>query len=282
MASLGLTAGSTLALGADAVFSVNGGGSITSKSNSLDPTATGIAGLTVGINTTGTQTIAVGANVTAMNTAIQGFISAYNTLQGDITSLTKITTNVDGSVTTSTLSGDEDIPQWASDLQDMAFNAVSGATGTIQSLSDIGIDFTGTSSTLSVTDQTALTNALTSNPAGVGAFFQTPTTGFSARMNTYVANLLLPNTGGLAVATNALNATNTDDANKITALQAQIADEQTTLTNEFLAMQTAQSAAQSDQAILNGMFGNGSSSSSSSSSSAAPASASVNAPTTTA
>jgi flagellar hook-associated protein 2 len=278
MASLGMTTGATLAQGADAVFSVNGGGPITSKSNSLDPTVTGIAGLTVGVNTTGTQTISVGADTDSMNTAIQSFISSYNTLQSDISTMTKITTNVDGSVTTSVLSGDQDLPQWASDLQDMAFNAVSGLSGSIKSLSDIGIDFTGTGSTLSVTDQTALTNALSTNPAGVGAFFQTPTTGFSARLNTYVANLLQPNSGGLAVATNALNATNTDDANKITALQAQIADEQTSLTNEFLAMQTAQSAAQSDQAILNGMFGNGSSSSSSSSSSSTPSAASVVSP----
>ncbi len=278
MASLGLTTGATLVQGADSVFSVNGGSPITSKSNTLDPATTGIAGLTVGVNTTGIQTISVGADVTGMNTAIQGFITAYNTLQSDITSMTKITSNVNGTVTTSVLSGDQDVPQWASDLQDMAFNAVPGLTGDIQSLSDIGIDFTGTGSTLSVTNQTALNNALSANPAQVAAFFQSPTTGFSARMNTYIANLLLPNTGGLAVITNALNAQNTDDANKITALQAQLADEQTTLTNEFLAMQTAQSAAQSDQAILAGMFGNGSSSSSSSGSSGSstPASATVN------
>lgn len=281
MASLGLTTGATLQQGQDAVFSVNGGGQITSASNTLDPSVTGIPGLTVGINSVGTQTISVAPDTAAMNTAIQSFITAYNTFQTDMGTMTQITTNADGSVSGAVLSSNQDVPQWSEDLRNLAFNAVSGVSGTIQSLSDLGIDFSGTSPTLSVTDQTTLTNALNTDPSAVGAFFQTPTTGFAAEFNTYLSNLVLPDTGGIAIETNAINAQNTSDANKITALQAQIANEQTTLTNEFLAMQTAQSNAQSDQQILNGMFGGSSSSSSSSGSSSTPASASVVSPSST-
>jgi flagellar hook-associated protein 2 len=212
-----------------------------------------------------------------MTTAIQNFIAAYNTLQSDIGAMTTISTNADGTVTSAVLSNNQDVPQWSEELRNLAFNAVSGVSGPITSLSNLGIDFGGTSPTLSVTDQTTLTNALTTDPEAVGAFFQTPISGFADEFNNYLSNLLFPNSGGIAVETSALDSQNSSDADKITSLQAQLAIEQTNLTNEFLAMQTAQSNSQSESQILNGMFGGGSSSSSSSSSSA-PASASVVAP----
>jgi flagellar hook-associated protein 2 len=278
MASLGLTTGSTLVQGQNAAFTVNGGGTIYSASNTLSPAVTGIPGLTIGVNSDTSQTISVAPDTDAMNTAIGNFITAYNTLQTDIGTMTQVSSNVDGSVTTSVLSSNQDVPQWAEDLRNLAFNAVQGVSGTVKSLSDLGIDFNDTSPTLSVTDQTTLTNALTNDPSAVGAFFQTPNTGFAAEFNTYLSNLLLPNTGGIAIETNSLNAENSQDADQITSLQAQLAIEQTNLTNEFLAMQTAQSNAASEEQVLNGMFGGGGSSSSGSSSSSAPASASVVSP----
>jgi flagellar hook-associated protein 2 len=277
MASLGLTTGSTLDLGVDATFTVNGGSPISSASNTLDPSTTGIAGLTVGIDSDTTQTINVAPDTADMSTAINTFITAYNQMQSDITSLTQITTNVNGSVTTATLANNQEVSQWSDDLRNLAFNAVSGLSGTIKSLSDIGIDFSGTSPTLSVTDQATLTNALTTNPSGVGAFFQSPVTGFAGVFSTYLFNLTFPNTGGIAVETNAINADNATDASKITTLQNQVNQEQTNLTNEFLAMQNAQAQAEQEQSILSEMFsgGSGSSSSSSGSSSSGSTDASV-------
>jgi flagellar hook-associated protein 2 len=274
MASLGLGSGATLNQGENAVFTVNGGGPISSASNTLGPAVTGIPGLTVNVNSATTQSVSVTPDTGAMTTAIQNFIAAYNTLQSDIGAMTTISTNADGTVTSAVLSNNQDVPQWSEELRNLAFNAVSGVSGPITSLSNLGIDFGGTSPTLSVTDQTTLTNALTTDPSAVGAFFQTPISGFADEFNTYISNLLFPNSGGLAVETSALDSQNASDADKITSLQAQLAIEQTNLTNEFLAMQTAQSNSQSESQILNGMFGGGSSGSSSSSSSA-PASASV-------
>jgi flagellar hook-associated protein 2 len=274
MASLGLTTGSTLNMGQNAVFTINGGSPITSASNTLTSDVTGIPGLTVGVNSESSQTVNVAPDTSSMNTAIQGFISAYNVMQADITTLTQITTNVNGAVTTEPLAGDPEVAQWSEDLRNLAFNAVAGVSGTVQSLSDIGIDFTGASPQLSVTDQTTLNNALASNPSGVGAFFDTPSTGFAAVFNTYLNNLTFPGTGGIAIETNTINSQNDDDDNKITALQLQLNQEQSNLTTEFLAMQTAQSQSQSEESILGQMF-NGSSSSGSSSSSSSSSSSVV-------
>jgi flagellar hook-associated protein 2 len=278
-AVLGLTSGSgaTFAHGNNAVFTINGGSPITSLSNTLDSTTTGIKGLTVGINSQTTQTISVAPDTNAMSTAIHGFISSFNTMQADITALTQITTNVNGSVTTSILSGNQEVPAWSTDLRNLAFNSVN-VSGAIKSLDAIGIGFTGISPTLSVNDATKLTNALTTEPSAVGQFFQSPTTGLAAEFTSYASKLLLPGTGAMAIETGTLNAENTKDASKITQLQIGLNAERSNLTNEFLAMQTAQSQAQSEQSILNSMFG-GSSSSSSSGSSSTTTTPSVVSPT---
>jgi len=265
MGALGLTTGSTFTHGQNAQFSINGGSTTASQSNVLAAAATGITGLSVTVNTLGSQTISVSPNTDAMTTAINGFISAYNTLQSDITSLTTISTGVTGTVSTSILSGNQEVPQWATDLRNLAFNAVSGVSGAITSLDQIGIGFSGTSNQLSVLDQTQLNNALSTEPTAVGAFFQNPTTGFAAEFNSFTANILQPTTGDLAVETAGLNQENADDATKISQLQIQLDAERTNLTNEFLAMQTAQSQAESDEEIINGLSGSSSSSSSSSS-----------------
>jgi flagellar hook-associated protein 2 len=267
MASLGLTTGATLNEGQNAIFTVNGGAPITSASNTLDPTVTGIAGLTVGVDSETSQTINVAPDTASMTTAINSFISAYNNLQLDIGSLTQVTSNVNGTVTTQPLANNQEVSQWSEDLRNLAFNAVSGVSGTVKSLSDIGIDFSGTSPILSIADQATLTNALSSNPSGVGAFFQAPVNGFAATLNTYLTNLTMPTTGGIAVETSGLNSENATDASKITALQAQLDQEQSNLTNEFLAMQNAQAKSQQEEQILSEMSGGSSSSTTSSSSS---------------
>jgi flagellar hook-associated protein 2 len=275
MASLGLTSGASLNLGQNAVFTVNGGNPITSASNSLDPTVTGIAGLTVGVNSESTQTISVAPDSGDMSTSISTFITAYNQLQTDIGTLTQITSNVDGTVTAGILGNNQEVSQWSDDLRNLAFNSVTDLSGAIKSLGDIGIGFTGTSPMLSITDQSALTNALTTNPSGVGQFFQEPVTGFAGKLDTYLFNLTFPNSGGIAIETNTLNSENATDADKITTLQNQLNQEQTNLTNEFLAMQNAQAQSEQEEQILAGMFGGSSGSSGSSSSSSSSGSASV-------
>jgi flagellar hook-associated protein 2 len=252
--------------GANAVFTINGGSPITSASNNLTSAVTGVTGLTVNVNATGSQTITVSPDTDSMSTAIQGFITAFNNMQADISALTEVTTNVNGTVTSSILSGNQEVPQWSTDLRNLAFNSVN-VSGAIKSLDDIGIGFSGISPTLSVTDSTKLENALSTNPSAVGSFFQSANTGFAAEFNNYASKVLLPGTGSLAIETTTLNNENASDAAKITQLQIGLDAERTNLTNEFLAMQTAQSQAQSEQSILNGLSGGSTSSSSSSSSS---------------
>ncbi|MEN9469995.1 MAG: hypothetical protein RL630_1728, partial [Verrucomicrobiota bacterium] len=76
-AAMGLTTG-TLTSGADAVFTVNGGGNITSRSNTLDESAHGITGLSVTANSIGTETVTVSGDAASTKAALNTFIEKYN------------------------------------------------------------------------------------------------------------------------------------------------------------------------------------------------------------
>lgn len=257
--AMGLTGSSTLQHGQNAQFSINGGSTITTSSNTLSASVLGVTGLTVNVNTTGTQTVTVAADTATMKNAIQDFINKFNAVQSSIDSETSISIGADGTVTTGTLGGNHDVESWGSDLRSLAFASVSGLAS-ISRLADIGIDFTSTGSMLSIKDSSKLDAALTSNGSDLGAFFSTATTGFAAKFQTYVTGLLDANKGGIATQTNTLNKQNTDITNQIAVLNSRLTEERAQLTNAFLAMQDAQSAAATQQQTINGMFSSSSTS----------------------
>jgi len=254
LAALGLTTGSTLVHGKNALFSVNGGATISSASNTLDAATLGVPGLSVTVNTKDTQTISVAGNVANMQNAIQDFVTKFNSLQDFITSQTEITKGADGKVTAAVLSDDQEVGNWSSQLRSLAFSAVSGLSGTIKQLDNLGIDFNSADSTLVIKDQAKLTAALTNHSEDVAAFFNTSTTGFAAQFDTFLTKTLDPNSGALAIETNTLTQNNADIVTQIATLNSRLADERSRLTDAFLAMQTAQSEAQQQQQTLNNMF----------------------------
>jgi flagellar hook-associated protein 2 len=151
------------------------------------------------------------------------------------------------------------------DLQNMMFNSVSGLTGGITSLNDLGIGFTGTSPLLSVQDSSKLTAAITSNPSGVAALFTTLPGGLVSQIDNYVTNATGPS-GVIAVETTNLNSEVASLTTQIDTLNTQLTAEQAQLTTEFTNMETAESKYQSEASTLNSILGTSSSSSSSSSS----------------
>jgi len=259
LAAMGLTtaAGGTFVRGQNAQFTINGGPTLTSFSNTLDSSTTGIAGFSVTVNTETAETLQIQSDTTSMQSAIQSFITAYNKLQADITTDTKYT-KVNGTTTPAVLSSNPEVSSWASDLQNLAFGSVTGVTGSIQSLNDMGIGFADTTGQLSVIDSTKFANALSNNPQDAQNFFVTPSTGFVSKMFT----TLLGDVNQNAQAQQVLNSSNTDLSNKITSMQTAVATEQTNLTNSFVQMLDAQSKANSQSTALTNAFFSGNSSSS--------------------
>ncbi len=249
--ALGLSAaaGGTLIHGQNALMKVNHGPTVSSAGNTLDSSVHGIAGLSVTVNSLDTQTLQIASDTGAMNSAIQDFISKFNALQTLIETNTKVT--VSGSnVTTSVLSGNREVQEWARQLQSLAFEAVGGLNGSVSRLNHLGIDFNSTSGQLVVKDSGKLATALSDRPDDVQAFFLSPTTGFVSKLFGYLTNT---KSSGLKQQ-DTLTKANSDLDKQILAMQAKLEDQRAMLTSSFIAMLDAQSQAQSQQTYLTNTF----------------------------
>jgi len=255
------TVGAATLRGKNAQFSINGGSTISSASNTLSSSVTGITGLTVQATTEGTQNVTVASNTSAMKSAIQTFLDKFNSVQSYIDTQTSITVK-NGAIKTSTLSDTRELDKWSSSLRAKAFAAVSGLSGTISRLADLGIDFSGTSAQLNIRDSSKLDNALASKATDVAAFFTTATTGFAATMDTYLNSLLDTNgsgsNGALMSISNTLTSQNAGIDTQIAQIQRQLTAQKERLSFSFQAMQAAQSNAKSMMDLLKNSFSNGS------------------------
>jgi flagellar hook-associated protein 2 len=252
--ALGLTTASTLSRGSDAQFTVDGGPTITSHSNTLDETALGVDGLSVTVGSTGTQVVTVKSDTASMKTAINNFITNFNAVQAYVESQTKITKTPDGKVSAALLADNREIQAWTSQMRSMAFGQISGLSGTVQRLADLGIDFSSEDSTLSIKDASKLETALATKGTDVADYFNADTVGFVDQFDTFLTTKLTASTGPLATQMSTINKLNADIDKQITTLNKRLADERDRLTTAFLAMQNAQSFANQQQKTLSNFF----------------------------
>lgn len=264
LAALKLTpaAGASLSRGLNAEFSVNGGATLVSASNTLDESAHGIAGLSVTPDAaTASSTVTVASDATTMRSRVNAFVGAFNSLQDYIESQTRVTSS-NGKVTTSTLSGNREIQNWGTQLRSAVFAAVPGLEGAISRLDNLGIDFTGASPTLSIKDSSKLEAALRDRPAQVAAFFQQASTGFAARLENLFSSYAGPlgTSGLLGGQRSALTKENASLSKQISDLDRRLEQRRAQLEAGFIAMEKAQSLIQQMQSQLNNAFPNTSSS----------------------
>jgi len=260
LGALGLTAGYTSTSGKNAIYTVDGGPSMISASNTLDGTAHGIAGLTVTVDSQTSQKITVAADTGKMRTQISGFISAYNAVQSYIDDTTQIT-SANGKVTTSVLSGNRDIQDWARQMRKLAFNAIPGLSDSIKQISDLGLDL-DKDGQMSITDPVRLDAALSNHATDIEKFFNTTNTGFSAKFDALLTKLTAADTTSQDNLTKANASLDTQMAD----MERRLVTQRELLTNSFIAMESAQSTIKQQSQTIASAFGTSSSSSSSSSS----------------
>jgi flagellar hook-associated protein 2 len=251
LAALGVTAGAgaTFTRGKNALFTVNGGPTLTSASNTLGAATHGVSGLDVTVNTTGTQTLSVASDTASMGTYIGDFITKFNALQDFITTNTK--TEIAGTqITTSVLSDNREVQSWARQLQKMAFDAVSGATGSVKRLDDLGIDFDSISGRLAIKNSDKLAAAVTAHPDDVQNYFFKGTTGMGSKLYSFITNRKADDSDQQASITKDSN--NLDE--QITTLQTRLDSERERLTTSFLQMLDAQSKFQNQSQYLTNAF----------------------------
>jgi flagellar hook-associated protein 2 len=181
-----------------AALTVNGL-ALTSSTNSVSSAIPGLTlnllqgGTTQGGTTTGTtSTVTVAADTTSVQTDIDNFVSAYNSLQGDINQLTAY--NPGG--TNGPLIGDATTMQIANQLQTALASGLSGTGSGYSSLAAVGISLNN-DGTMSV-DDTTLSQALQSNPSQFNALFGTAGTATNSNV-TYLIGGTTTQPGSYAV-----------------------------------------------------------------------------------
>ncbi|HEY0967484.1 MAG TPA: flagellar filament capping protein FliD [Opitutaceae bacterium] len=250
LGALGLTTGSSLTRGTNAQFTLNGGATLTSTSNTLDATAHGVTGLSLTAGAEGSQTLAVSVDTSTMREKIDGFISAFNGVQTFLESSTRVTTDSKGKVTAGTLASNREIQTWGSKLRSLVFAAVPGLDGSVARLENLGIDFKRGTSELEIKDATKLTTALTERPDDVEEFFATSTTGLADLIGQYSESVGELNTKQQKV----LNKSNTGIDDQIAAIERRLVLQREIMESAFIAMESAQSQLKSQSSALTNAF----------------------------
>ncbi len=239
LAATGLSGGA-FATGQDLKYTVNGGATLVSRSNTINADSSGVTGLSLAALTSGATTVTVAADTTAVSTNIQKFISAYNNIQSYITTNSASSTSPAGVVTAGTLTGDVDAGNIASNLRSNTFSSVSitGLSATLSQLAGLGIKSNGYDNTITLADSSALNDALTGNLSSVKKLFSDSTSGLAVKLDSFLTNIV-GDSGSLTAHQAVLTKQSKAVDDQITNQEKIIAADQAFWTKEFQAMETA-------------------------------------------
>lgn len=238
LAATGLS-GSTLTRGKNATYTINGGDTLVSQSNTISDASSGITGLSVSALKEGTTTVNVGNDATKIKAAVTDFIAAYNSVQSLIDTQTASTTDAKGVVTAGILASDGDANDISATLRRTVFSQVSGLSGTLKHLADLGIQTSGNDNSLTLSDSTKLDDALANNLNSVKELFSDTSHGIATNLASYLER---------SIGDNGTIISKQDGLTKqVSSIDTQIADmeklvqaDRTRMLASFAAMETAQ------------------------------------------
>lgn len=240
LAASGLSTATGLTLGSDLLYQLNDSTEVlSSKSNVIDESSSGIAGLNVSVLTTGTTTIDVTTDTKKIKQAIKDFITEYNKSNSAIDSYTSSTTDAKGKVTAGILASEPDAFSLTTNLRSLANSQITGLTGTIDLLSDLGISSNGNDNLIALSDEDTLDEALANNLNGVKDFFTNSTRGMATKMYSYLERTAGED-GDLADKQNTFEDQVSDIDNQIADQERHVLEVRAAMIERFVAMETAQ------------------------------------------
>ncbi len=238
LAAAGLSGG-TLSRGKNLEYSINGGGTLTSTSNTITEESSGIAGLAITALKAGESTVDVSSDTASIKKAVTDFLEEFNKTQGMIDKETTSTTDSKGAVKAGTLAGQSDANEMASRLRSLAFGAVAGLAGTVDRLSRLGIDTNGDNNNLTLKDGAALEDALTNRLGSVAELFTDETHGVAARLNDYL-EATVGDEGALDRRTDGLDRQSTSIDQQIADMERLVQASRQRMIDSFVKMEEAQ------------------------------------------
>jgi flagellar hook-associated protein 2 len=250
----------TLVHGKNLLYTVNSGPQLSSQTNSIPEGGAGIAGLSVAALAKGTFNVTVGADTSKIKTAITNLVTSYNQAQSVISTQTASTTDATGKVTAGLLAGDQETESLSATLRDLMTAAVSATSGAGVRLDSLGFSSNGTTDSLSTTDLTGLDTALTTNLSGLKDLFSNSSSGLAVKLNSFLDGTIGTD-GSLVTQQTNLTKQSADIDTQVSDLEKQVLVYQQSLTNEFVAMEVAQSTINQQMAYLTKAFASSTSSS---------------------
>lgn len=198
----------------NAVVNVNGI-DIIRQSNTVTDALPGVT-LTLKAPSTADETLSVTRSTDDNKKAVTDWVTAYNSLQSTINSLTKYEPPATGATAQNSsngvLMGDSTIRGVQSDLRALLTNVQTGSYAIMAQLGITQDPLKGADGTLGnlKIDDKKLTQALTDDPAGVQAYFagDGKTTGFATQMNNRLTDMLSTSVGKEGVIQNAKDGIN--------------------------------------------------------------------------
>lgn len=227
------SAGTIGALALDASLTIDGL-AVTSKTNTVN---SAVSGLSMTLVAAGTSTVTVATNTTGLQTSIQSFVDAYNTLVKTVNSLTQATADKDGKLTVSAAMTGDSLPRTL--IADIRKELTTpGPGGQLSVLAQLGITTDQKAGTLNF-DSAKFGTAMKDKSLGsqVQTLFTgtTSTNGLLARMKTAIAPYA--QTGGLLDQRNtSLSKQKNDLSTQQVALDLRITTMTATLTAKYNAM----------------------------------------------
>ena len=215
--------------GKNAGLSVNGV-PVASSTNVVTGVVPGVTFDLAGLNTASSPaSVTVTQDATQASAAINSFVSAYNAVAQAINAQFTYTA---GASSQPALFSDSSLQQVQSTLANDINYAVQGNSG-ISGLASIGVSLQQ-DGTLSV-DNTALSAALSSNPAAVQTFFQGPnyTTGFAGQFFNDINKLNDPTNGVIALDLQGINSQEQDVTQIINNFNANLLLQEQQWTTEY-------------------------------------------------
>ena len=198
--------------------------SVSSATNSVSGALTGV---TVNLTATGSSQLTVAQSSTPISTAVNDFVSAYNTYANTVSQLQSYnsTTKVSG-----VLLGDATLSSVQSQISSVLGSHVSNSS--LGSLANLGIT-RNADGTLAL-NSTTLANTLSSNPSSVQQLF-TGTNGIATRLSSLVTGFN-SSSGALQSRINNLNSDLKTISSQQTALNARMAVYQQQLVKQYTSL----------------------------------------------
>jgi flagellar hook-associated protein 2 len=224
--------------GSNASFTLNGV-PITESTNNITDVIPGVSFSLLNKDPTGSVTLSLATDPTQLSSALQTFVTDYNTL---VTAV-----SAQQGQNAGPLQGNLIINEISTDMQDLVTYFDPNSTSTIRSLSDLGVTFNDTgqmsfdSSTFSALSDANISDAF--------QFLGSANSGFAALASNFT-QLSDPITGLIQTQITGYDTENTELGNEITAAQAQATQVEQTATTQAEAADALVAQLQSEQSDL--------------------------------